>query len=112
MQEIREAYKILSCDTFTDDDVRRQLWFHLSSMGRCRQAHDIICELSVTFSRQFLVAARSCGENILLSSQAGGFKDTLAFRENTIPSFRQVILDGASFVEFDVQVTRDNVPVL
>ena len=33
-------------------------------------------------------------------------------RENTVPSFQRAAGAGASFVEFDVQVTKDNVPVL
>lgn len=33
-------------------------------------------------------------------------------RENTIPSFQRAAGAGASFVEFDVQVTRDNIPVI
>ena len=33
-------------------------------------------------------------------------------RENTIPSFLKSVAAGASFIEFDVQVTRDGVPVI
>jgi glycerophosphodiester phosphodiesterase len=35
-----------------------------------------------------------------------------AWRENTTGSFLAAAATGASFVEFDVQVTRDGVPVL
>jgi glycerophosphodiester phosphodiesterase len=35
-----------------------------------------------------------------------------AWRENTLPSFAAAAASGASFVEFDVQVTKDGVPVL
>ena len=34
------------------------------------------------------------------------------YRENTIASFRRAASAGASFVEFDVQVTKDGVPVI
>lgn len=34
------------------------------------------------------------------------------YRENTLLSFKQAAANGASFVEFDVQVTRDGVPVI
>ena len=35
-----------------------------------------------------------------------------AFRENTAKSFQQAAKCGVSFVEFDVQVTSDGVPVI
>jgi glycerophosphodiester phosphodiesterase len=34
------------------------------------------------------------------------------YRENTLLSFKRAAANGASFVEFDVQVTRDGVPVI
>jgi glycerophosphoryl diester phosphodiesterase len=34
------------------------------------------------------------------------------YRENTLASLREAARLGARFVEFDVQVTADNVPVL
>lgn len=34
------------------------------------------------------------------------------YRENTVASFRRAASAGASFVEFDVQVTKDGVPVI
>lgn len=33
-------------------------------------------------------------------------------RENTLASFHRAVANGATFVEFDVQVTSDNVPVI
>lgn len=35
-----------------------------------------------------------------------------AWRENTVPSFSAAAQQGAAFVEFDVQVTKDGVPVV
>ncbi|KAG2444173.1 hypothetical protein HYH02_009112 [Chlamydomonas schloesseri] len=35
-----------------------------------------------------------------------------AYRENTIQSFQQAAKCGVGFVEFDVQVTRDNIPII
>jgi glycerophosphodiester phosphodiesterase len=34
------------------------------------------------------------------------------FRENTLKSFQRAVACGASFLEFDVQVTKDGVPVI
>jgi glycerophosphoryl diester phosphodiesterase len=38
--------------------------------------------------------------------------DPLRFRENTLPSLRSAIAEGADWVEVDVKLTRDAVPVL
>lgn len=46
------------------------------------------------------------GENLL---QSCGLP---AYRENTVRSFLQAAEQGATFVEFDVQVTKDGVPVI
>lgn len=48
------------------------------------------------------------GENLFL--EAG--RSACGFRENTVRSFAQAAASGASFIEFDVQVTRDGVPVI
>lgn len=48
------------------------------------------------------------GENLFL--EAGS--SACGFRENTLVSFQQAATTGASFIEFDVQVTRDGVPVI
>lgn len=34
------------------------------------------------------------------------------YRENTLRSFREAVAAGASFLEFDVQVTADGVPIV
>mmetsp|Transcript_26724 Transcript_26724/g.63365 ORF Transcript_26724/g.63365 Transcript_26724/m.63365 type:complete len:292 (+) Transcript_26724:362-1237(+) len=49
------------------------------------------------------------GENVLSHE---GHKNSLRYRENTLKSFLQVLHKGATFVEFDVQVTRDGIPVI
>lgn len=42
-----------------------------------------------------------------------GHRGAAAVRpENTLPSFQEAIRAGADFIEFDIQVTRDNVPVI
>lgn len=38
--------------------------------------------------------------------------DPLRFRENTLPSVASAITEGADWVEVDVRLTRDGVPVL
>ena len=47
------------------------------------------------------------GEN--LSSTGSGRR---TYRENTVASFRRAAGAGAAFVEFDVQVTKDGVPII
>ena len=49
------------------------------------------------------------GENILAGSS---HTTTLKWRENTILSMKQVLSIGANMVEFDVQVSKDGVPVM
>ena len=42
-----------------------------------------------------------------------GHRGAMALRpENTLPSFQEAIRAGADFIEFDIQVTRDHVPVI
>src|SRR5947207_7127114 len=42
-----------------------------------------------------------------------GHRGAMALRpENTLPSFQEAIRAGADFIEFDVAVTRDNIPVI
>lgn len=56
---------------------------------------------------------RGCGENLLQPSPSEVYgRVEPAYRENTLASFKQAVALGVSFVEFDVQVTRDGVPVL
>ncbi|GLC45162.1 hypothetical protein PLESTB_000428700 [Pleodorina starrii] len=55
---------------------------------------------------------RGMGENLATTSPDGKTGVYPAFRENTIESFQQAVKCGVGFVEFDVQVTRDNVPVI
>ncbi|EFJ48622.1 hypothetical protein VOLCADRAFT_60393 [Volvox carteri f. nagariensis] len=52
------------------------------------------------------------GENLATKSPDGNTGVYPAFRENTIESFQEAAKCGVGFVEFDVQVTRDNVPVI
>mmetsp|Transcript_11690 Transcript_11690/g.20757 ORF Transcript_11690/g.20757 Transcript_11690/m.20757 type:complete len:325 (-) Transcript_11690:1097-2071(-) len=52
---------------------------------------------------------RGCGEN-LLSSISRTVEPQ--WRENTLTSFGQAAKQGVSFIEFDVQVTREGVPVI
>lgn len=51
------------------------------------------------------------GENKLPPYAPPG-KSTPEYRENTVASLREAAAQGARFVEFDVQVTSDGVPVL
>lgn len=53
---------------------------------------------------------RGCGENLLSLRSAPCVEP--AYRENTLRSFQRAVDLGCSFVEFDVQVTSDGVPVL
>ncbi|GLI69642.1 hypothetical protein VaNZ11_014312 [Volvox africanus] len=55
---------------------------------------------------------RGMGENLVTRSPGGKADVYPAFRENTIHSFQQAAKCGVGFVEFDVQVTRDNVPIV
>ncbi|CAL8470273.1 g9815 [Coccomyxa elongata] len=50
------------------------------------------------------------GENLLALTATG--RHLMKYRENTIRSFNTAAAAGASFVEFDVQVTRDGIPVI
>lgn len=54
---------------------------------------------------------RGCGENLLTAKDIAQAVEP-AVRENTIASFKRAAEMGVSFVEFDVQVTRDGVPVI
>ncbi|GIL71283.1 hypothetical protein Vretimale_2860 [Volvox reticuliferus] len=58
------------------------------------------------------MASNRMGENLVTRSPSGKADVYPAFRENTIQSFQQAAKCGVGFVEFDVQVTRDNVPVI
>ena len=54
---------------------------------------------------------RGCGANVWNASGPVAGKPR-KYRENTVTSFLAAAQAGATFVEFDVQVTADNVPVL
>lgn len=54
---------------------------------------------------------RRCGENLLHLAGSTG-RVLPAYKENTIRSFREAVALGCNFIEFDVQVTADNVPVI
>eukprot|EP00210_Caulerpa_lentillifera_P007477 g7144.t1 len=53
---------------------------------------------------------RGMGENLITDQDM--FQAANLWRENTITSFLKAQQHGASFVEMDVQVTRDGVPVI
>lgn len=55
----------------------------------------------------FMVSARRMGANVIRNGSL-----TPAWRENTLRSFQAAAASGAAFVEFDVQVTKDGVPVV
>lgn len=58
-----------------------------------------------------VVGHRGCGKNKILPQ--GGIPDARSsIRENTITSFNLAARNGAQFVEFDVQVTKDGVPII
>ena len=58
-----------------------------------------------------VVGHRGCGKNRMLPR--GGVPDgRSSIRENTIVSFNLAARNGAQFVEFDVQVTKDGVPII
>ncbi|KAG6556028.1 hypothetical protein Mapa_001968 [Marchantia paleacea] len=62
-------------------------------------------------SRLVVIGHRGCGKNNALSiGDTPGCR--LSIRENTIKSFNLAASNGADYVEFDVQVTKDNHPVL
>lgn len=52
------------------------------------------------------------GANYWDKPAGGSSLRRFSVRENTIPSFLKSVAAGASFIEFDVQVTRDGVPVI
>lgn len=56
-----------------------------------------------------VVGHRGCGMN---RYSPFGRTDMLSIRENTITSFNMAARNGVQFVEFDVQVTKDGVPII
>ncbi|GFR40891.1 hypothetical protein Agub_g1543, partial [Astrephomene gubernaculifera] len=64
------------------------------------------------YTNMMLGGHRGMGENLTTVKTDGKLGVYPAFRENTIQSFQQAAKCGVGFVEFDVQVTRDNVPVI
>jgi glycerophosphodiester phosphodiesterase len=62
-------------------------------------------------SMLLVVGHRGCGKNKLLP--IGAMPEARpSIRENTITSFNLAARNGAQFVEFDVQVTKDGVPII
>jgi glycerophosphodiester phosphodiesterase len=58
-----------------------------------------------------VVGHRGCGKNkVLPEGMAPEARPSI--RENTITSFNLAARNGAQFVEFDVQVTKDGVPII
>lgn len=66
-----------------------------------------VSDSSVAESEDTHVPCRN-GQN-LINDCGNMVPDT---RENTLASFHRAVANGATFVEFDVQVTSDNVPVI
>lgn len=68
-------------------------------------------KLDETSSSLVIVGHRGCGKNKTLPH--GAIPEArLSIRENTIMSFNLAARNGAQFVEFDVQVTKDGVPII
>lgn len=56
---------------------------------------------------------RGCGENLYrVAGRSPGQKPVTGIRENTIKSFLKSVSHKVDFIEFDVQVTKDGVPVI
>ncbi|KAK9808810.1 hypothetical protein WJX72_004106 [[Myrmecia] bisecta] len=75
------------------------------------QAPTHTCRLGALLGGDEAVAIgghRGMGANLL----AGPYARATRYRENTIKSFNTAAAHGASFIEFDVQVTADGVPVI
>ncbi|KAG0631829.1 hypothetical protein M758_1G282300 [Ceratodon purpureus] len=62
-------------------------------------------------SMLLVVGHRGCGKNKVLPSGVAP-EARASIRENTITSFNLAARNGAQFVEFDVQVTKDGVPII
>ena len=63
---------------------------------------DLEDPIEMEFPQKFAIGHRGNGMN----------KVTNEILENTIPSFKKAVSTGADFVEFDVQFTSDNIPVI
>uniref|UniRef100_A0A7I4DBF1 glycerophosphodiester phosphodiesterase n=1 Tax=Physcomitrium patens TaxID=3218 RepID=A0A7I4DBF1_PHYPA len=64
-----------------------------------------------TSSMFVVVGHRGCGKNKVLP-QGSTPETRLSIRENTITSFNLASKNEADFVEFDVQVTKDGIPII
>lgn len=64
--------------------------------------------------RLLVVGHRGVGKNVTAAppGAGGGAAARPSVKENTVLSFNRAAEDGADFVEFDVQVTKDSVPIL
>ena len=63
---------------------------------------DLDDPIEMEFPQRFAIGHRGNGMN----------KVTKEILENTLPSFKKAVSIGADFVEFDVQFTNDNIPVI
>uniref|UniRef100_A0A023FBW1 Glycerophosphocholine phosphodiesterase GPCPD1 n=2 Tax=Triatoma infestans TaxID=30076 RepID=A0A023FBW1_TRIIF len=72
------------------------------------------CDLSYSLHRQWKESWRGLdvGHRGVGTSFGGDIKQCAEVRENTIASLKSAASHGADFVEFDVQLSRDLVPVL
>lgn len=72
------------------------------------QQQAVACTSHCSVSAELRYLACRNGQN-LISESGKMVPDT---RENTLASFHSAVANGATFVEFDVQVTADGVPVI
>ncbi|KRT79340.1 hypothetical protein AMK59_6947 [Oryctes borbonicus] len=72
------------------------------------------CDLRKTYSRYWKKTKR--GLNVGHRGSGSSFKyqmeDSAEIRENTIASLKTAVMHGADYVEFDVQLSKDFVPVI
>ena len=69
----------------------------------------LVNTLSVIAVDHNAAAVSLFGEKLTITAHRG---DSSSAPENTIPAFEAAIMDGADFVEMDVQLTSDGVPVI
>jgi len=72
------------------------------------------CDMSVSYSRHWKHTWRGLevGHRGAGSSFKDAYKSCASIRENTIASMRYAATHGADMIEFDVQLTKDLVPVI
>jgi glycerophosphoryl diester phosphodiesterase len=83
-------------------------WCEFPCAVAARHSQDSVLGSS---SALVVVGHRGCGKN-KTAPQGGVSEARSSIRENTITSFNLAARNGAQFVEFDVQVPKDGVPVI